>query len=708
MKNNLLIIVSLIFIISANSYSQRIHTPLDQLVYDHCGEPFRNDDFFGVPWGAHEGLLHGVPSSYDWSFGARPGYWFDLGDNQAVSTWGQVYEWEGGSPETGVRIQIRNHMFYAFAHDKWLVLEDGKEHGTQGSHWAEDFTMSYGEVPGRDESSNGGGESFPMTSGRNLHWWIENWPRASIPEGTEAYFITCEIRLIPDGEKDVNLNDARYLAGVSADAYPTDTAYGPGPWPSLSISRHKFITSEWQTFTAYIAGSRPKSVEEYRKEIFNRPLPPFVYKKGPEINIINPLKDTIMINPQNIDFVVEVQDDSSEVNSVTYFNHDTLIGESIMEPFSFSLPDPPVGDYKVQARAFNVDGDSTSSSLINFEVLASQPPLISISNPSNRQVLDENMTIHFQFNTSDNDGQIARVELFINDILVNVSSEKPFDINWDPISPGSYSIYAVAIDNSGTESTSEIINITVGNCKTGTNLLKNGTFGNGTEYWATWKAYGNTMDIISDSVMEDNSYFLKADIISTTGSSEDIRLYTRLNFQEDIPYRLCFQSKAEGEKNIKVLIKEGGIYGDVFWQKDLKILPYISSYGPFVFELDSSIESGELSFYLGEDEKDIWFDDVVVTDEEDHTRVVYESFQNKGMHHFFPNPVAKTGHLKMNFTNMDGVLKIFNSKGVLIFQECNYHSERALSVMDFAKTEGLYFLELICTDRSFVSKIVVK
>ena len=68
------------------------------------GDPVRNDDIFQAPWGQHEGELHGLPSNFDWYHGARPSVWFQTGDNEAVSTWGQVYEWADESPVTDVRV----------------------------------------------------------------------------------------------------------------------------------------------------------------------------------------------------------------------------------------------------------------------------------------------------------------------------------------------------------------------------------------------------------------------------------------------------------------------------------------------------------------------------------------------------------------------------------------------------------------------------
>ena len=66
------------------------------------------------------------------------------------------------------------------------------------------------------------------------------------------------------------------MAAAGADYYPSPESGGIENNPSLAISRHKFLSANWQTFTVYIAGSLPTDVKEFKKEILSRPLPPNV------------------------------------------------------------------------------------------------------------------------------------------------------------------------------------------------------------------------------------------------------------------------------------------------------------------------------------------------------------------------------------------------------------------------------------------------
>ncbi len=266
--------ISIFLLISCSMFSQ-VTITMDDLVYDLLGEPYNQQ--LGKPWGEHEGFLHGVPSGWDWYWGARPGAWMNSGDNKAINLWAQAYEWKEESPVTNIRIQVRNMKLYALVNGQWQVLAEGNTFDQmEGSNWSENFQGSSDLSDVRSEKNNGGGMSFKMLAGYNYHWWVKQWPRATIPDGVQAFYSVAEMRLIPDTDPDVDLNQAKYLASIGNDYYTTTTSAGPGPWPSLAIARHKFITPEWQAFTAYISGDAPTDENEYYDLILSQPLPPGV------------------------------------------------------------------------------------------------------------------------------------------------------------------------------------------------------------------------------------------------------------------------------------------------------------------------------------------------------------------------------------------------------------------------------------------------
>ncbi len=295
MKKCLLLLLMVVMVLPLFSQSLTV----DDLVYGHIGPSYRDAGQFGVPWGKHEAPLRGVPTNYDWANGARPGSWMNYGSNSAITSWGQVYEIAGDSPERNVRVQIRNFKAYAYVNAQWVILEEDSE-ALQAGWYSEDFTTSAGWTTSREEPSiNGGGRSFEPKVGYNIHFWTSKWPRSTIPSGAQAFYVVCEARLIPDTNPNVDLSNAKYLIGVSNDYYPTTTSSGHGPWPSLSISRHTYVTAQWKSFNSYIGGQTPTSDQMYRNDILSRPLPPGVGTSG---NVavssvsVSPTSATITVN----------------------------------------------------------------------------------------------------------------------------------------------------------------------------------------------------------------------------------------------------------------------------------------------------------------------------------------------------------------------------------------------------------------------------
>ncbi|MBL7977405.1 MAG: DUF11 domain-containing protein [Bacteroidetes Order II. Incertae sedis bacterium] len=250
---------------------------LNTILYDMVGPIYRSGAF-GAPWGKHEAPLNGVPLSYDWADGARPGAWISgvqSGTYLGTTMWGQVYVQQGGSPETDFRVQIRNLAYYAYRNNQWeLILSTPNNIG--GTYFLEDFTANISPTGIRDESANGGGISVEMIPNYTFHWWNDRWPRAEMPLTATAVFARAEVRVIHNVNHSVDLTNVKVLAATGIDAYPTVTSTGQFI-TSLGIPRHKFVTPDWQYFTFYVAGNpMPATLNDFINEVNNRPLPPNV------------------------------------------------------------------------------------------------------------------------------------------------------------------------------------------------------------------------------------------------------------------------------------------------------------------------------------------------------------------------------------------------------------------------------------------------
>lgn len=81
-----------------------------------------------------------------------------------------------------------------------------------------------------------------------------------------------------------------------------------------------------------------------------------------------------------------------------------------------------------------------------------QSPTIAIVSPGNNLFVQNDTTLNIVLNPVDLDGDVNRVELFINDSLRKTFSASPYEYEWTNVKEGNYPEYivrAVVIDNEG-------------------------------------------------------------------------------------------------------------------------------------------------------------------------------------------------------------------------------------------------------------------
>jgi hypothetical protein len=78
-----------------------------------------------------------------------------------------------------------------------------------------------------------------------------------------------------------------------------------------------------------------------------------------------------------------------------------------------------------------------------------QPPVITMSNPADGATFTAPATITFSANASDTDGTVTRVEFYAGANMVGAVTSSPYSYNWTSVPAGTYSVYALARDNSG-------------------------------------------------------------------------------------------------------------------------------------------------------------------------------------------------------------------------------------------------------------------
>jgi chitodextrinase len=167
------------------------------------------------------------------------------------------------------------------------------------------------------------------------------------------------------------------------------------------------------------------------------------------------------------------------------------------------------GSFAVIAIATDNDGGVTTSTTSNITVsdpAVNQLPTVTLTNPTEGQVITKATTIALSASATDADGTIDYVEFFIDGVLIGGDITAPYSVNYTMSYVGSYAVFAIATDNEGGVTTSTYVNITVtepSTCTTpgweATTAYSGGaqvSYG-GTVYEAKWWTLNSQPDLFS-------------------------------------------------------------------------------------------------------------------------------------------------------------------------------------------------------------------
>ena len=107
---------------------------------------------------------------------------------------------------------------------------------------------------------------------------------------------------------------------------------------------------------------------------------------------------------------------------------------------------------------FNVNYIAVTTAVL---VAANQPPSVNLTSPNNNASFIAPANIIISANASDNDGSVSKVSFYNGTTLLASDNATPYTYTWTNVAAGSYSITAVATDNSGAISTSASASVTI-------------------------------------------------------------------------------------------------------------------------------------------------------------------------------------------------------------------------------------------------------
>ena len=197
----------------------------------------------------HEGMPHGVPTSYNWASKPRVGWGNNPQGFKAMIAWGQLYEAATGNPATNTRVQIRNIRAYMLSKrdGQWYLLQSSTR--VEGAAFREDFAGNDNKAADIRYEPDGS-ISVKAGQGYNFHFWTPS--RVSIdPNDVGGILTNVQARLVIDNPQQVDdRSQARYVLSMGGDYWLNLTAKWDN-WQTngdIGIGKFKYVTTRWRAF----------------------------------------------------------------------------------------------------------------------------------------------------------------------------------------------------------------------------------------------------------------------------------------------------------------------------------------------------------------------------------------------------------------------------------------------------------------------------
>lgn len=176
--------------------------------------------------------------------------------------------------------------------------------------------------------------------------------------------------------------------------------------------------------------------------------------------------------------------DNVGVSKVEFYIDNALSGSSTSAPYTLAVDSTKLtnGSHTFIAKAYDAAGNVGSSSSVAFTVsnvvTDTTPPTVTVTESGSSGI------IKFNANAKDNVA-VVRVDYLVDGVLKGSSNIAPYAVSYDSttLANGNHTLQAKAYDAAGNVGISSILNFTVNNVVSATELVVNGGFESKTTGW---------------------------------------------------------------------------------------------------------------------------------------------------------------------------------------------------------------------------------
>lgn len=183
---------------------------------------------------------------------------------------------------------------------------------------------------------------------------------------------------------------------------------------------------------------------------------------APSVSLTSPASDISITAGNNVTLAAIAADADGTVTSVRFLANGIPVATATSAPYLGTWKPTAAGAYSVVAEATDNAGNITTSSPRTVTVSGNSGPSVTITSPRAGAGVPVSSSTGITASASDPDGTIVSVTFYANNVSIGTDNTPPYSANWSPTAEGTYSLTAVAIDNSGNVVTSPAILVLAG------------------------------------------------------------------------------------------------------------------------------------------------------------------------------------------------------------------------------------------------------
>ena len=186
----------------------------------------------------------------------------------------------------------------------------------------------------------------------------------------------------------------------------------------------------------------------------------------PTVSLTSPVNNSTYTAPATVNLAATASDADGSIARVEFWTGATVLNADTASPYAYSWAGVGAGSYALRAIAYDSQGGTSTSAVVNITVYSSgtpvnQPPAVTLTSPVNGSTYTAPASITMIAQATDSDGGIAVVRFYQGTTMVGQDSTSPYDHTWTNVSSGTYQLRAVAQDTQGAVSTSAVVSVTV-------------------------------------------------------------------------------------------------------------------------------------------------------------------------------------------------------------------------------------------------------